>query len=132
MTEECRNLWQAAGVALEAARRALQLAFDTATVANRAYYAAFYAVSALFAAEGKVFTKHAAVEAAVHRDLVNADRWSSELGAAFSRLHQLRSAADYDVAHPPSSARAEQAVQEAEQIVEAVRLVLIPAPGESE
>ena len=44
--------------------------FDGA--ASRAYYAAFHAVTALFSLEGRIFTKHSAVEAAVHRDLVKA------------------------------------------------------------
>ena len=41
-------------------------------VVSRAYYAVFHAVTALFALEGRAFTKHSALEAAVHRDLVKA------------------------------------------------------------
>lgn len=62
---------------------------DPDASASRAYYAAFYAVSALFSAEGKSFRKHSAVEAAVHRDLVREGRWPPELGEAYTRL-QLR------------------------------------------
>ena len=47
--------------------------FDGA--ASRAYYAAFHAVTALFALEGRIFAKHSALEAAVHRDLVKPGRW---------------------------------------------------------
>ena len=56
--------------------------FDGA--ASRAYYAAFHAVSALFALEGRIFAKHSAIEAAVHRDLVKTGRWPSALGREFS------------------------------------------------
>ena len=56
--------------------------FDGA--ASRAYYAAFHAVTALFALEGRTYTKHSAVEAAVHRDLVKVGRWPSEIGRDFS------------------------------------------------
>jgi uncharacterized protein (UPF0332 family) len=49
--------------------------FDGA--ASRAYYAAFHAVTALFALDGRIFTKHAALEAAVHRDLVKAGKWGT-------------------------------------------------------
>ena len=56
--------------------------FDSA--ASRAYYAAFHAVTALFALEGRIFARHSALEAAVHRDLVKAGRWSADLGRDFS------------------------------------------------
>jgi uncharacterized protein (UPF0332 family) len=62
-------LWERARRALATARR--DLPADPDAAASRAYYAAFYAVSALFAAEGKSFRKHSAVETAVHRDLVH-------------------------------------------------------------
>lgn len=44
--------------------------FDSA--ASRAYYAIVHALTALFALESRTFTKHSALEAAVHRDLVKA------------------------------------------------------------
>jgi len=37
---------------------------------NRLYYAAFYAVSAVLAARGLKYGKHAAVRASLHRDFV--------------------------------------------------------------
>ncbi len=37
---------------------------------NRAYYALFYAVSALLLEEGRRFSKHSGVRAAFNRDLV--------------------------------------------------------------
>ena len=67
--------------------------FDGA--ASRAVYAAFHAVTALFALEGHVFTKHSALEAAVHRDLVKAGRWSADLGRDFSFCAELRGVGDY-------------------------------------
>ncbi len=56
--------------------------FDGAV--SRAYYAAVHAVTSLFALEGRTFTRHSAVEAAVHRDLVKAGKWPSDLGRDFS------------------------------------------------
>lgn len=65
--------------ALEAFRSARLLVahggFDSA--ASRSYYAAFHAVTALFAVEDRAFTKHSALEAAVHRDLVKAGSQSA-------------------------------------------------------
>jgi uncharacterized protein (UPF0332 family) len=63
--------------------------------ASRSYYAAFYAVSDLFALEGKTFKKHSAVQAAVHRDLVKTGLWPKELGEAYSSLRETREVADY-------------------------------------
>lgn len=119
MNEGVQWYWQHARTALNAARRTLEI--DASTAANRAYYAAFYAVSALFAAEGKTYKKHGSVETAVHRDLVNTGRWSEDLGAAFRALHRLRTAADYDVSTFPSVEKARDAVQHAELIFDAVR-----------
>ena len=61
-------LWDRAKVALKVSRHCLSVSPDAA--ASRAYYAAFYAVSALLALGGRTFKKHSALEAAVHRDLV--------------------------------------------------------------
>ncbi len=88
MTEQARDLWIRA---LRALRTAASLVDeDPDSAASRAYYAAFYAISAVFALEDKFFTKHRAIEAAVHRDLVKTGRWPEDLGAAFSELVRLR------------------------------------------
>ena len=63
--------------------------------ASRAYYAAFYAVSALFALEECDFAKHSQVRAAVHRDLVKSGRWPTERGEDYSFILRLRETADY-------------------------------------
>lgn len=68
MNARAVDLWERAKKALLVARTALPLDPDSA--ASRAYYAAFYAMSARFALEGKSFRKHSGVEAAVHRELV--------------------------------------------------------------
>lgn len=70
MNPEAAALWDRAQKAVASARALVETDADGA--ASRAYYAAFYAVSALFSVEGKAFTKHTAVAAAVHRDLVKA------------------------------------------------------------
>ena len=62
------NLWRAAVKAIAVAEKILPV--DPNSAVSRAYYAAFYAVSARFARDGKLFSRHSAVEAAVHRDLV--------------------------------------------------------------
>ena len=78
-TDYARTEWDRALEAFQAATLLLaHQAFDSA--ASRAYYAVFHAASALFALEGRTLTKHSALEAAVHRDLVKEGRWSADLG----------------------------------------------------
>ena len=72
MNREAADLWERAGRALKTAEHWSQEDPDASV--SRSYYAAFYAVSALFVVEGRTFAKHAAVEAAVHRDLPAPDR----------------------------------------------------------
>ena len=119
MTADVGFLWRRAENALRAAHDNLTL--DPSTAGNRAYYAAFYAVSALFMVDGKLYRTHSAVESAVHRDLVNADRWPKNLGAVYRKLHELRRTADYDMLRLLSREEAQEAVRLAEMIVAAVR-----------
>ena len=96
--------------------------FDGA--ASRAYYAAFHAVTALFALDGQTFTKHAAVQAAVHRDLVKAGRWSAALGKDFNFCVESRGLGDYGTETRVSATQAENTVASAGRILEAVGAIV--------
>jgi uncharacterized protein (UPF0332 family) len=86
---------------LNRARRAMRTAEinhsdgDYDAAASRAYYAAFYAVGALLALEGKSFKRHSVVEAALHRDLILTGRLSAPIGAAYKTPHSFRNTGDY-------------------------------------
>lgn len=56
MTQEAADLWARALQAFHTSRR--EAVTDPDTAASRAYYAAFYAVSAMFILEGKNFSRH--------------------------------------------------------------------------
>ena len=118
MNAEAEAFWRRAKKALLVAQSMLSLDSDAA--ASRAYYAAFYAVSAYFAATNRTFTKHTAIEAAVHRDLVKTGVWPKELGTKFSRLVQLRYRGDYGREEDVSPEAASEAVQDARAIIEEV------------
>ena len=75
----------------------------------------------MFALQGRSFTKHAALEAAMHRDLVKAGIWSDDLGSAFSWLVGLRKTGDYGMGIHVTPEEAEEAVRKAGQILKAVR-----------
>ena len=64
---------------------------------NRAYYACFYAASAILLAEGRRFVKHTGVRGALHRDLVKAGRLDVKWGKAYDRAFDLRQGADYEL-----------------------------------
>lgn len=68
---------------------------DPDSAASRAYYAVFHAVSAIFALEGKSFSKHSAVRAAVHRDLVGTGLIPVESGQSYNELMDMRELGDY-------------------------------------
>jgi len=115
------SLWRRAAEAIGAARLAADNGYSD-TAASRAYYAAFYAVSALFALEGKEFRRQSAVEAALHRDLVHRGRWSGELGADYRALRRLRDTGDYGITLHVDAEQAREAITAADRIVEAVRV----------
>lgn len=118
MNEESRNLWERA---LQACQTAKDLVLkDPDAAASRAYYAAFYAVSSLFIAEGKDFAKHSAVETAVHRDLVHTKRVSEDFGADYSFLRGLRDTGDYGGWAHVSEEDANRTVEAVERIIAVV------------
>jgi len=118
VNQEAAELW---GRAIQAFHTAKQIAeTDPDAAAGRAYYAAFYAVSAYFALQGQTFSRHSALEIAISRDLVKAGRWPAELGKTYSFLLELRSTGDYGGALHVSREDAAKALTGARQILEAV------------
>ena len=118
MNVEAHDFWLRAKEALRLARHDIRVSADGA--ASWAYYAAFYAVSALFAFKGQTFSKHPAVEAAVHRDLVKDEGWSAHLGRAYSRLNELRDVGHYGGTKHVTPVEAEHAIEMADEILRAV------------
>jgi len=110
--------WERAEKALKVARAVLSLDPDTA--ASRAYYCAFYAVSAHFASRGQTFKRHSAVEAGVHRSLVKAGAWPRDLGAKYSMLVELRRTGDYGTLQHVSPEEGRDAVDAAAEVLQTV------------
>ncbi len=120
---EIIELWQRAQEALRATGTLLAAGFPDFAAA-RAYYAAFYAASALLLAEGKTFRSHRGVVALLHRDYVRAGRLPMDMGRILSTLSDLRSVGDYGGAAHVSHAAANMALREAQQFLEAIRSLL--------
>jgi uncharacterized protein (UPF0332 family) len=93
-TEAVRYWWEKALASLEAARRELE-AEAYAFAINRAYYALFYAVSALFLEEGRQFGKHSGVRSAFNKEVVKPGRLKEEHGKLYNQLFRDRQEGDY-------------------------------------
>jgi uncharacterized protein (UPF0332 family) len=92
--------------------------------ASRAYYAAFYAASALLLNEGLEFHKHSGVIAAVHQQFIKTGRLEKEFGQNLNWLFELRSIGDYGVTVHVPKTDAEQAISAARSFVQKVRSIL--------
>ena len=119
MTEFAAVEWERASRALAAADQIVETDPDSA--ASRAYYAAFHAVTAVFGLRGQSFSKHTALRAAVHRELVRDEGWPTELGRWFDLLLAYRETGDYGGLVRVSAENARCAVGTARQVLEAVR-----------
>ena len=113
-----------AGREKQRANRALQTAemlvsTDAESAVSRAYYAAFHAVTAVFALRGRSFTKHSALRAAVHKDLVKSGEWSVELGKDYDLVMSPRQTGDYGGTAYVSEENARRAVEASQRIITA-------------
>jgi uncharacterized protein len=130
--EYIRNLWERATKSLEIAESQKD---QPDWAANRAYYASFYAVSALFAVEGQYFKKHSGVRAAFHQHLIKTGRLAIELGREYDQLLALRGKADYGVIEHATPEEAEAAIKATKQILLTVHNVypdIFPLDEQSE
>lgn len=65
-------------------------------VANRLYYAAFYAVTSLLISKGFQIKTHSGVQVLCNQELVSKNILSVEERRLYSRLFQMRQTGDYD------------------------------------
>ena len=111
--------WRRAERALASAGQLVDCDADSAV--SRTYYAAFHAINALFAFRGQSFTKHSALRAAIHRELIHSGHWPQELGGSFDLLMDLRETGDYGGMTQVSPESAKIAVAKAAEILSAVQ-----------
>ena len=94
---------------------------------NRAYYACFYAASAVLLSEGRKFVKHSGVRAALHRHLVRTGRIGPDLGQSYDLLFQRRGQADYAELVAFDQPQVAEMIQKAGEFVGAMERILAPA-----
>jgi uncharacterized protein (UPF0332 family) len=104
---------------IQAARQLASAGYNDFAV-SRAYYAAFYAATAVILKDGLELSKHSAVIASIHQRLVKTGRLDREHGKALNWLFELRGIGDYGgVAHVPVK-DVEQAITAAENFLRAI------------
>jgi uncharacterized protein (UPF0332 family) len=112
-----------AEVAIGAARQALAEAESLLKsgfargAAARAYYAMFYAATALLAKEGKDFIKHRALLAAFGMELVQTGKVPAKYHRMLIDAFELRLDADYDLEAQVDLEHAHQVCEEARDFV---------------
>ncbi len=122
MKEFIRSQWAKSMRSIAAAEATLETDPDSA--ASRAYYAAFHGVTAVLAGRGMEFTKHTAVRAALHRDLIQSGAISADLGREYDFLLDLRETADYGGVAEASLASVKKAIEKARTILAALEPLL--------
>lgn len=115
---------------LERAEQSIQAARQLASngyydfAASRAYYAAFYAATAVLLHEGIELSKHSAVIASIHQRFVKTGKLDKEQGKTLNWLFELRGVGDYGSTAHVSHDEAEQAIEAAKRFLEAARPLL--------
>jgi len=92
--------------------------------ASRAYYAAFYAATALLLSREREFSKHSGIIAAIHKHFVKTGVLSQEHGKNLNWLFELRDIGDYGTTVHVPQEDAKQAVHAAQLFIEAVKSLL--------
>ncbi len=123
MVTEVEILLKDAHESLEAARVLLENGFYRDAI-SRAYYAMFYAASALLRAKGVVTKSHRGVIAKFGLEFVNTGIVEKYYAKALSLAETSRERADYDPTYRPSEEEAESIVEDAERFIERVEKAL--------
>jgi len=110
---------------LQRAEASIQAAKELTTkgyydfVASRAYYAAFYAATALLLSEELEFGKHSGVIASIHQRFVKTGKLDTKSGRDLNWLFELRGVGDYGTTMHVSKQDAGKAVEVAEDFLKA-------------
>jgi len=128
-TAEIQANLQRAEKAIEAAEKLLSDGyFDF--VASRAYYAAFYAATALLLKEGLEFRKHSGVIASIHKHFIKTGKLEKQFGKDLNWLFEIRNVGDYGVTIHVPKKEAENALNAARRFIGQIRILIDGAKNE--
>ena len=130
-TEIVRYWWGRAQESLEAAKR--ELAAGAAIFAmNRAYYALFYAVSALLLEEGRQFKKHSGVRSAFNREIIKTGRMKKNHGDLYNEIFDDRQEGDYIEFTKFDAQYVQEKIDGCEKFLAALRPLIKSLPSEED
>ncbi|MBQ9991272.1 MAG: HEPN domain-containing protein [Lachnospiraceae bacterium] len=87
---------------------------------NRSYYAAYYAMRAVYTLQGKDFKKHKTLLAEFNKEFVATEIFPRTIGRKISMLALVREQSDYNDFYIASSAESQQQVEIAEELIKLV------------
>ena len=88
---------------------------------NRSYYAAFYAIKAIYTIPGLDFKKHKTLLANFNKEYVATEIFPREIGRKISTLALIREQSDYNDFYMASKQESQQQVEIAEELITLVR-----------
>lgn len=103
---------------------AAQLNFDKGfyrSACNRAYYAMFYAASALLYSKGKSYGKHSAVIAAFRQHFIKTGEFAEQWGKDYGEIMDNRHIADYVLQDELDKEDAADAIEKSKEFVQEVK-----------
>lgn len=115
--ELVRNYMQAAERALDGARFNLDGGYFGIT-ANRAYYAFFYAASALLLTRDITRSKHSGVLSAFRQHFVKSGEIEAEFSDAYGEAFDVRLVADYEMVGTADEVQAREVLENARRFVD--------------
>jgi uncharacterized protein len=92
--------------------------------ASRAYYAMFYAIEALLLSRELSFSKHSAVISAFGKEFIKTGILDVRFHRSVMDAFDVRNAGDYGSMHAVSEEKTRQIIEEAGELLDAVRRVL--------
>lgn len=107
-----------------ASARSEQKAGRCVFAVNRAYYACFYAASAVMMKIGETFKKHTGVRAAVHRQLIRSGKVDAKWGAFYDLVFESRKRGDYQEMVSFSPEETEELISKSERFVDLMKGIL--------
>lgn len=111
---------QEAGNSLKVAKNCLKDGFYKDSI-NRSYYSVFYAIKSILALGTVDFKRHKDVIAYFNKEYVATEKFPRELGRRIGTLKQIREKSDYDDFYIASKAKAEEQIESAELVLQAVK-----------
>ena len=126
LSEQLQQMIRKAFRSLKAAQRHIEVG-DYDFASSRAYYAAFYAMQAILLTRNLSFSKHAGVISAFNQYFVKTAIFPKEFSKIISRLFRERQTGDYGFDLSISQHDAQEDVQIAEKVVQAITTHLAQA-----